>query len=415
MQQIKLQQQTSCIPTQRLDLSSIPTSGQRIVNAMLDLTLKCNLRCSYCFKEKKNEDMPLRVAQDAIVWLIFASGQEQKIGVFFMGGEPLLRFELLKSLVPFGRERAKSHGKNITFGVTTNSTLLSAERVEFAQMNGLGFHLSLDGCPRVQDRNRPLESGAPSSTIIEQKVSLVLEKQPSVMARACLSPENVKYLLQSYRYFRNLGFVTIGFFPSEIDRWTSSSLRDYEQQLLLLGEEYIQCCRDSNRISLQPLERWFSQKNRKKRGNVPCGSGRGLVLIDVHGGIWPCSRFSSHPQEVWQLGSIYENGFQEKNRKPFLASCPEDMFYDECEDCIATPICSGGCYVENLEATGNIYKMHRNDCELNRILARVGTHVHDILYTEKNPLFMERFYPQEWSKLRKNDSHDAKLDEPCAT
>jgi len=332
-----------------------------------------------------------------------------------MGGEPLLGFELIKSLVPFGKERAKAHGKQITFGVTTNGTLLAPEHIEFAQTNAVHFHLSLDGCPKVQDLNRPLESGAPSSPIIEEKVSIVLEKQPSVMARACLSPENAKHLLESYHYFRNLGFTTIGFFPSEIDRWTNSALSDYEQQLLLLGNEYIQSCRDSNMIGLQPLERWFSQKSPKKRGNVPCGSGRGLVLIDVHGGIWPCSRFSSHPKEEWQLGSIYKNGFQEENRKPFLTGCPEDTFHEECEECIAARICSGGCYTENLEATGNMYIMSRNDCELSRILARVGTHVHDILYAEKNPLFLKRYYPQEWNELEKDNAHDTRLDEPCAT
>lgn len=113
---MKLQlQQAGSNSVQRLNLSAIPKSGQRPVNAMFDLTLKCNLRCSYCFKEKQTEDMPLRVAQDAAVWLIHASGQERQIGVFFMGGEPLLRFELIKALVPFAAERARAHGKQITF------------------------------------------------------------------------------------------------------------------------------------------------------------------------------------------------------------------------------------------------------------------------------------------------------------
>lgn len=349
--------------------------------------------------------MPLRVAQDAVVWLIYASGSERSISVQFMGGEPVLRRDLIEKVVPFGLERCKSHNKEIKFGITTNSTLVTDDFVEYAQNQGIGFHLSLDGVPEVQNHNRPLANGGPSSVLTEVAIPKILKKQPQAMARACLAAENAGRLLESFHYFHNLGFENIGFFPCEMDGWTNDSLETYEQQLYLLGNEYIRLYRSSAVFSLQPLERWFTAKNRDTRGNSPCGSGRGLVLIDTEGGIWPCSRFHSFDKETCQLGSIYE-GFWEDKREPFMSGCSEDKFRPECTGCIAAKICEGGCLAENYEKTGDIYRMHPNDCEINRIHARVGTKVHDILYGEKNPLFMKKYYPQEWKELEEKNNND---------
>ncbi|GHT43057.1 hypothetical protein FACS189443_6660 [Planctomycetales bacterium] len=378
---------------------------------MFDTTIRCNLNCSYCFKKKGAADILIRTAQDAIVWLVYASGAEKDISVYFMGGEPLLRQELIKQVVPFGRQRCKAHGKEITFGITTNTTLATDEFVEYATNSDIGFQLSLDGVPEVQNDNRPLADGSPSSVLTEIAIPKILKKQPYVMARACLAAANAGRLQESFHYFRNLGFTSIGFFPCEMDGWSEGALETYEQQLGLLGGEYIQAHRDSSAISLQPLERWFSQKPRENRGTIPCGSGRGLVLIDTDGGIWSCSRFNSFEKETWRLGSIYGN-FEDDKRSPFMSGCSEDKFYAACTGCIAAKICEGGCLAENYEKTGDIYRMHPNDCEINRIHARIGTKVHDILYGEKNPLFMEKYYPQEWKELEKENNNDIP-NEPC--
>jgi len=59
----------------RLNLDSVPSHGMPIPSIDMDLTVECNLRCTYCFKEKWNEHMEEQVAFDAIVWLIQASAE----------------------------------------------------------------------------------------------------------------------------------------------------------------------------------------------------------------------------------------------------------------------------------------------------------------------------------------------------
>ena len=387
----------------RLSLSALPRVSFPVVNVMLDLTLACNLRCRYCFKEKGNTSMSLRVAQDAVIWLIYASGSTKKLNVFFMGGEPLLRRQIIEKIIPFAKIRAKSHGKEIRFSVTTNGTLVSDEFVAFAKESGLHFHLSFDGCPEVQDHNRPLATGKKSSPLVEEAAKKILKDQPGVMARGCVSPDNVSNLLNSFRYFREHGFTTIGLFPCESSRWTQDTLDTLETQFDLVAEDWTEAFRNLIELQVAPLEKWFTKKERGNRGTHPCGAGRGMTLIDVEGGIWPCSRFSSHDAAKYRLGSIYEE-FDDSLRKQFLEGCSEDKFYPECKDCTAKKMCEGGCLVENLEETGDMFVYSPNDCEILRIYSRVGTKMHDVLYAEKNPLFMKKYYPKEWKETGESAS-----------
>jgi hypothetical protein len=71
-----------------LDLSSIP-AGPTVSHLDLDLTLACNLRCTYCFKVKDNEHQDLQIALDAITWPIHASGPAAKLTVAMIGGEAI--------------------------------------------------------------------------------------------------------------------------------------------------------------------------------------------------------------------------------------------------------------------------------------------------------------------------------------
>jgi sulfatase maturation enzyme AslB (radical SAM superfamily) len=46
----------------RLNLGATPSAGTFVTTIDFDLTVACNLRCTYCFKEKWNEHMEDQVA-----------------------------------------------------------------------------------------------------------------------------------------------------------------------------------------------------------------------------------------------------------------------------------------------------------------------------------------------------------------
>lgn len=386
---------TTVVPfaARRLNLDAVPSSGSWVRTIDLDLTVECNLRCTYCFKEKWTEHMEERVAFDTIVWLIHASGPVEQISVNFMGGEPLIRFKLIKKLVPFAKRRARQHGKRIHFGMTTNGTLVTDEVVAFWKQWGLGFHTSIDGTAEVQDRNRPTTGGKGSSRLVEKSVPKILSYRPNTTARSTVVSESAGTLVESYKYFRSLGYTNIAFVPGGQDSWNAAAIATYEDQFMQLADVLIEEMRAGHAITLKGVDDYIEGRVRDHRYKHACGAGRGMVLIDIHGDIWPCHRWNKAAHSTWRIGSVYEQ-FNEAARRQLDVADQTVLLEQECPSCIANKFCSGGCPAENLEHTGSVYRRHRNSCDLTRAWARAGQRVFDVLHAEQNPTFMRKFFSQ---------------------
>jgi uncharacterized protein len=378
----------------RLNLGATPDVGTFVTTIDLDLTVACNLRCVYCFKEKWNEHMEEQVAFDALIWLLYASGPVREVKVNFMGGEPLIRFKLIQRIVPFAKRRAWQMGKSIHFGMTTNGTLVTDKVVEFWKKWGMGFHTSIDGTPEIQDRNRPMVSGHGSARLVEKAVPKILSYRPDTTARSTVVPESAGSLIESYRYFRSLGYSSIAFVPGSPSLWTEECNDILEQQFFKLGDILIEEFRNGTYINLHGIDATIRGIIRNQRQQHACGAGRGMALIDIHGDIWPCHRWNKASEKVWRIGNIYEH-FDHMARAELDVRSQADLLEQDCEHCVANKICSGGCPAENLEETGRVYKRHPNSCEHTRIWARVGQRVHDVLYKEGNALFFKQYYNRE--------------------
>jgi uncharacterized protein len=378
----------------RLNLGATPDAGTFVTSIDLDLTVACNLRCTYCFKEKWNEHMEDQVAFDTLIWLLYASGPANEVNVNFMGGEPLIRFKLIQRIVPFAKRRAAQMGKSIHFGMTTNGTLVTDKVIDFWKKWGMGFHTSIDGTPEIQDKNRPMVSGQGSARLVEKAVPKILECRPGTTARSTVVPDSASSLVDSYHYLRSLGYRNIAFVAGGPNLWDKASNEIYEEQFSGLGDIVIEEFRKGTYINLWGIDEAIRGIVRNQRPQHSCGAGRGLLLIDIHGDMWPCHRWNKASERVWRIGNIYEH-FNEMARAELDVRSQTDLLEQDCEHCVANKFCGGGCPAENLEETGKVYKRHPNACEHTRVLARVGQRVHDVLHGEGNPLFLKHYYNQQ--------------------
>jgi uncharacterized protein len=358
----------------------------------LDVTEACNLACIYCFKwQKRAVHMDESLAKNAIDWLIEASGNfTGELKVNLMGGEPLVRFDLIRKIVPYGKVRAAQRGKRIHFGCTTNCTLLTDEMLAFWRRFGMGFHCSIDGVPEVQNVNRPLLGGGPSSPAVERNVPKILAYRPEVMARSTITPVSVSRLLDSAKYLRKLGFRSMALKMATNCDWRREDFEALRSQYEKVGEFYLDCLVSGNPVEIEDFTKGIrALHSADAQQRFPCGAGRGLILIDPRGDLWPCHRFGPHYCGGQFCFAKMGTAFDDRLRAVFLNY---DVMQDGragCGSCEAGVTCSNWCYAECVEETSTLYDPGRHHCEGRRILHRQILRL-DSYLRSKHPDILQR-------------------------
>ncbi len=384
------------VTNNRINPYSLPIGGVQVSNLDLDLTVDCNLDCDYCFKEKYKKNMPLETARQAVIWLIMASGNAKKLTVALIGGEPMLRFKVIKELVPFSKRRARQHGKKIHFTMTTNGTVINNEILMFWKKWGMGFHTSIDGCPVAHDYHRHFPGGKGSSNLLARNLPRILSVRPKTIARATVLADTVKYLSKSFEYLLKLGYRSFAFVPGECSLWDQPSLNELEKQFRAIMIRTMILYRKGENISIKYFDegcRYLAKGGASVADKPSCGAGRGMVLVDVNGCIWPCHRWNKESQSDWKFGSIWDGSFNYRARSIFFDAVHKKQ-KGPCRSCSANFMCRGGCPAENLEDTGCIWKRHPLGCEMTKRIANLVREFHDTLLAEKNSVFMQYYYPE---------------------
>ena len=155
------------------------------MNLQLVLTGSCNLRCEYCMYSDKYPDhvnyndynMIFDTAKRAVDLFSINVKNKRERGInntpsiSFYGGEPLLQFDLMQSIVDYAKEEIP----DIEFGITTNGILLTEQIISFMIENNFTIAVSLDGYKTNHDRNRKLANGANTFDIVWNNLNKIIE------------------------------------------------------------------------------------------------------------------------------------------------------------------------------------------------------------------------------------------------
>lgn len=210
---------------------------------ILIITHWCNLDCIYCPVLKEKKSMPVEVARQAVD--IFISEYGQKKSIRFFGGEPLLKFNLIKDIVKFAKKKACFYKKSVTFDITTNGLPLNDEIISFIQYNPeIELSVSLDGDKKSQLINRvsPNRNLDSYSHIINQKRII---KLPKLTINIVAAPNQVEKFFHNFVHIFGLGFRRFNFLPAYFILWQKEELRLLRQQFqkianfILEQNEYI--------------------------------------------------------------------------------------------------------------------------------------------------------------------------------
>jgi len=376
----------------------------RVRTLVLMLTYSCNLSCRYCYEAREEgcvppvetggtrPEMSVETLRKSIAFLLDNSGENRKVSVIFFGGEPLLRFPLLRAAVPMARAMAEGRGKEVSFSLTTNGTLITREIAAFLKGNGVSACVSIDGPPRIHDRNRPYASGRGSYEDAARGLSYLLEDKNGypLAARVTLGRGAVD-VGKTFEHLRGLGFDEVGFAPASAAEGSAAALTEGELERVMSGFRdlaagYVADVRERRMPAFSNLTQVLALIHRGDPMPYPCGAGIGMLAVDPSGAFYPCHRLCG----VGDALGDPEKGVAGEVRARFLEGARQRR-ESACDACWAKNFCSGGCYHDAYLRQGDLFAPSTHYCRWIRELFLLGLTTYVRIQNE-TPTFLEAMF-----------------------
>jgi uncharacterized protein len=340
----------------------------------LNIIHDCNLKCKYCFADEGEyngcrKTMSAQTGKDAIDFVIKNSGKRKNIEVDLFGGEPLMAFDIIKEIVDYGREQEKNHNKNIRFTMTTNSTLLNDEIMDYLDKNMGNIILSIDGRKEVNDKVRIRFDGSGTYESILPKIKKMVDirdKSKTYYVRGTFTSENTDFF-EDVKHMVELGFDEVSIEPVVLPD---------EHELALSEEDLPTIFAQYDKLYEYMIEKYEAGKPFKfYHFNVDlqggpciykrisgCGAGHEYVAVTPDGEIYPCHQFVGNKDFL--MGDIY------KGIKDFsiVQNLKDAHIYNKptCKNCWARFYCSGGCQANNFNFNGDVHVPYELGCKMQK-------------------------------------------------
>lgn len=304
-------------------------------HGVINLTNQCTNRCPYCFVDLSTNEMDLDTAIQSVNFIIGnAAKTNNRPGITFFGGEPLLKFhDIIVPLVNY-------FGSQVDWSITTNGMLLDEDVVDFFYKNQVPILLSMDGDSQTQNRQRPYCGELRSFDIIMKNIPYLLLRFPNTTVRATLTKESIPEVFRNFLFFESMGFKQCFFGLNANEQYDAEDAKilskQYEQIGLhtykkLLNKEFNSLLKNSNLVAAYCRMYDMHYNTEFLTGVQRCGLGTTGVGISYKGDIIPCqeenSRDNSIIGDVWsginftKHQRFLENYFQKITTMSCAQSC----------------------------------------------------------------------------------------------
>jgi len=348
-----------------------------INRASFNLTRECNLTCSFCFTNgcthgSMSEEIAFRAVDFLFDGASKCQGRDRVVEVNYWGGEPLLKWELIKRVTLYAKSVSEKLSIPVNFGGTTNATLLTPEKFDFLDEHKIFFLLSIDGGKDSHDLFRKFKNGTGSHDLVIRNAKQVLKKWPFYRARVSLTADRVDHFFEDMTYLNKIGFNYLVFSPVYEGDWIDEKWDTFIEQGKMLID-YISDLRKENKNLIIEHFRSYCTADGSP---YPCGAGRFYVDIGIDGAIYPCHRFNKFNDERdWRdkefcIGHIDHGITRPEFRDKFIN-------FDRGEDCLSCErlkdtVCNGGCYGIRYDFTKDINTVYQGLCKYTNAQKRVS-------------------------------------------
>lgn len=343
---------------------------EKFKSVILPISGGCNLNCPYCFAQTDGGfhfgDFTKKDADDVIGFLARNNeNHEDPINIVFFGGEPLLKFDMMKYIVQCFKQ--KYPNQKVNYSITTNGTILNEEILNFFKDNDVAVLLSLDG-PDNEFNLRKFRDGRKSIDVVLKNIDLLKQHEIPMELRATMISTN-PYIVETFDFFENIGrtFNIVFAYQSanksheECSSYSEKSLLAIQKQLEELFVYYKKRIDIGKPIFTKILKNTADVLSCRIKHETACSAGKYYFTITSSGDIYSCAHLMNDVK--YKMGDIY-NGIEYGDQ--FVPVNVSDI--EDCKNCWVKYLCSGGCVSQKI-STGRSAQTSKvqNSCALEKI------------------------------------------------
>jgi uncharacterized protein len=317
----------------------------------------CNLNCRYCYylgkknlyPDNKHFLMTDEILEKYVIQHILASTNDT-ISFSWHGGEPLLAgIDFFRRVLKLQKKHKRS-GTNIVNGIQTNGTLLNDEWCRFLAKEGFIVGISLDGPGDLHNNNRRTRDN--SNTFLNvlrgYKLLQMLGVLPEILC--VVNAHNVKYPLDVYNLFKQLGAKYITFLPlvepdSDSPEGVSKNTvpaKEFGFFLSRIFDEWVE--KDIGDIKIQIFEEAartaFNQEHTLCIFKVNCG---GVPVVEHSGDFYSCDHYVNNENLLGNINDHSLSFFLDSNRQKTFGLSKSSTLSRYCRVCEVRTMCNGEC------------------------------------------------------------------------
>ena len=208
-----------------------------IGNLQLMITNRCQPHYKYCPVIKGYKDMNEKILKKSIDLLFSSSRSDLRLD--FTGGEPLLRFDLLKKGVEYAQILAKKTDKRISFYMVSNFIILNDEMADFLKKEKFTLEVSIDDYEDYHNLYKIGKSrGINSYQATAAALKKIIDREIYYQAVMVVSPESVKHLFKNFSHVYDFGAKRVGINYALGFLWNSGQMKEFIRQIRKIKKNF---------------------------------------------------------------------------------------------------------------------------------------------------------------------------------
>jgi radical SAM protein with 4Fe4S-binding SPASM domain len=337
---------------------------------------RCNLSCVYCsqrsFPPIKPEDEKLDVEFAAAGLRDFFAANPSRAIRFFGAGEPTLAFEVMAEVQERARRLA---GDRLQVELQSNG-MFSPAVAEWVEGNVDTLWISYDGPPDIQDRNRPTQSGEPSSKIVSEQIRRFSRcGRLQLGVRATVAPQDFSRLIEIVEHFYEMGLRRVCLAP--VYASTANNRGELSLGLVEFARHFLRADQEARRLGLGLSTHLIVNFDEPVAGY--CRACTPCPHLTTDGYVTCCDETPLGPEYLPGILQELVYGRWDPERRAIRyfpeaverirARNTDNLRRGGCAGCDLVDNCSGGCLPKNMFMTNDLFKPYPEWCKAVRFLA----------------------------------------------